>query len=198
MEEDKKIVASETVTYVFGSANDQDMIKDTAPTRGLLWQVVPCTCASLICIPFGLMLGWPSPTYPYLLNNVTSPILISMDQSAMIAGFLMLGNTIGTPLSATESLGPKYGVLVGLAAMTSGWFVMWQANNIYYLLEFVPDNLRAVSDEHGKGLHQQIAQMEKRYSRKWAPNMLADYCGTIKRETAPGKYKRRKTAKYIF
>ncbi|CAH2003829.1 unnamed protein product [Acanthoscelides obtectus] len=44
MEEDKKIVASETVTYVFGSANDQDMIKDTAPTRGLLWQVVPCTC----------------------------------------------------------------------------------------------------------------------------------------------------------
>ncbi|CAH1967403.1 unnamed protein product [Acanthoscelides obtectus] len=134
MEEDKKIVASETVTYVFGSANDQDMIKDTAPTRGLLWQVVPCTCASLICIPFGLMLGWPSPTYPYLLNNVTSPILISMDQSAMIAGFLMLGNTIGTPLSATESLGPKYGVLVGLAAMTSGWFVMWQANNIYYLL----------------------------------------------------------------
>ncbi|VEN57551.1 unnamed protein product [Callosobruchus maculatus] len=134
MEEDKKIMASEMVTYVFASANQQDMLKDTAPTGGRLWQVVPCTCASLICIPFGLMLGWPSPTYPYLVNNSTSPIPITMDQSAMIAGFLMLGNTLSTPLSATDSMGPKYGVLVGLAATASGWFVMWQAKSIYYLL----------------------------------------------------------------
>jgi hypothetical protein len=32
-----------------------------------------------------------------------------------------------------------------------------------------------VSDEHGKRLQQDISQMEKRYSRKWSPNMLADY-----------------------
>nr|CAI5824713.1 unnamed protein product [Callosobruchus analis] len=112
MEEDKKIMTSEMVTYVFASANQQDMLKDAAPTGGRLWQVVPCTCASLICIPFGLMLGWPSPTYPYLVSNSTSPIQITMDQSAMIAGFLMLGNTLGTPISATESMGPK--LLVGL------------------------------------------------------------------------------------
>lgn len=62
-------------------------------------------------------------------------------------------------------------------------------------LEFFPDNLGAVSDEHGERFHQQIAQMEKRYSGKWTPNMLADYCWTLKRETDPGEYKRKKTTK---
>jgi hypothetical protein len=37
----------------------------------------------------------------------------------------------------------------------------------------------AVSDTHGERFHQDKSQMEKRYSSKWNPNMLADYCWTL-------------------
>ncbi|GBP20941.1 hypothetical protein EVAR_9510_1 [Eumeta japonica] len=47
-------------------------------------------------------------------------------------------------------------------------------------LDFFPQNLGAVSDEHGERFHQDISNMEKRYQGKWSPNMLADYCWTLK------------------
>ncbi|KAJ8937087.1 hypothetical protein NQ314_012030 [Rhamnusium bicolor] len=89
--------------------------------------------ASLICIPFGLMLGWPCPTYPELLK-LTSPIPINIDQSAMIAGFLMIGNTLGTPFSLKTCFGSKYGMTLSIGLMACGWCIMWQARNIYWLL----------------------------------------------------------------
>ncbi|UYV81699.1 hypothetical protein LAZ67_20002036 [Cordylochernes scorpioides] len=49
-------------------------------------------------------------------------------------------------------------------------------------LDFFPDNLGAVSDEHGEKFHQDISSMEKRYQGKWSPAMLADYCWTLKRD----------------
>ncbi|UYV69180.1 hypothetical protein LAZ67_6002670 [Cordylochernes scorpioides] len=49
-------------------------------------------------------------------------------------------------------------------------------------LDFFPDNLGAVSDEHGERFHQDISSMEKRYQGKWSPGMLADYCWTLKRD----------------
>ncbi|XP_028127811.2 uncharacterized protein LOC114324226 isoform X5 [Diabrotica virgifera virgifera] len=66
----------------------------------------------LACLPFGLMLGWPSPTNPILINK-DSPIPITMDQSAMIAGFLMIGNTVGTPFCRKTFLGTKFSILIG-------------------------------------------------------------------------------------
>lgn len=52
-------------------------------------------------------------------------------------------------------------------------------------LDFFPENLgAAVSDEHGKRFHQDIASIEKRYTGKWSPNMLADYCWTLIRDTS--------------
>jgi hypothetical protein len=33
-----------------------------------------------------------------------------------------------------------------------------------------------VSNEHGKKFHQDVSQMEKRYSGMWNQNMLYDYC----------------------
>ncbi|UYV65314.1 hypothetical protein LAZ67_3003924 [Cordylochernes scorpioides] len=42
-------------------------------------------------------------------------------------------------------------------------------------LDFFPDNLGAVSDEHVERFHQDISSMEKRYQGKWNPAMLADY-----------------------
>lgn len=57
------------------------------------------------------MLGWPSIAYPYLLQE-TSMIPISLSQSAMIAGFFMLGITTATPLSSKYHMGPKYGIWI--------------------------------------------------------------------------------------
>jgi hypothetical protein len=58
-------------------------------------------------------------------------------------------------------------------------------------LEFFPDNLGAVSDEHGERFHQDIASMEKRYQGKWSPSMLSDYCWTLKRDVPQAKYARK-------
>ncbi|UYV71828.1 SETMAR [Cordylochernes scorpioides] len=49
-------------------------------------------------------------------------------------------------------------------------------------LDFFPDNLGAVSDEHGERFHQAISSMEKRYQGKWSPGMLSDYCWALKRD----------------
>ncbi|UYV67228.1 hypothetical protein LAZ67_4004435 [Cordylochernes scorpioides] len=45
-------------------------------------------------------------------------------------------------------------------------------------LDFFPDNLGAVSDEHGERFHQDISSMEKRYQGKWSPAMLAGLLDT--------------------
>ncbi|UYV81741.1 hypothetical protein LAZ67_20002178 [Cordylochernes scorpioides] len=54
-------------------------------------------------------------------------------------------------------------------------------------LDFFPDNLGAVSDEHGERFHQDISSMEKRYQGKWSPVMLADYCWNLKRDLPQAK-----------
>jgi len=43
-------------------------------------------------------------------------------------------------------------------------------------LDFFPENLGEVSDEHGKRLHQDIMAMEKRYQGKWTSSTLAEGC----------------------
>jgi hypothetical protein len=50
--------------------------------------------------------------------------------------------------------------------------------NVHFLdshLDFLPENLGAVSDEHGERFHPDIYNMEKRYQGKWSLSMLADY-----------------------
>ena len=51
-----------------------------------------------------------------------------------------------------------------------------------FTLEFFPENLGEVSDEHGEIFHQDIMAMEKRYQGKWTSSMLVDYCWTLKRD----------------
>ncbi|UYV60886.1 PGM3 [Cordylochernes scorpioides] len=63
-------------------------------------------------------------------------------------------------------------------------------------LDFFPDNLGAVSDEHGERFHQDISSMEKRYQGKWSPAMLADYCWILKRDLTQAKYRRKSTVYY--
>jgi hypothetical protein len=50
--------------------------------------------------------------------------------------------------------------------------------------------MRDTSDEHGERFHQDISQMGKKYSGKWNPNIMTDYCLRIIRVTRTGKYKR--------
>ncbi|UYV79822.1 hypothetical protein LAZ67_18000797 [Cordylochernes scorpioides] len=61
-------------------------------------------------------------------------------------------------------------------------------------LDFFPDNLGAVSDEHGERFHQAISSMEKRYQGKWSPAMLADDCWALKRDLPQAKYRRKSTS----
>ena len=59
-------------------------------------------------------------------------------------------------------------------------------------LDFFPDNLGAVSDEHGERFHQEISVMKKRYQGKLSTAMLADYCWSIVRDKPEEQYKRKK------
>jgi hypothetical protein len=59
-------------------------------------------------------------------------------------------------------------------------------------LDFFPENLGAVSDEHGERFHQTIRVLEERYSGKCQGiSMLTDYCWTVQREHE-GAYKRQR------
>jgi hypothetical protein len=52
-----------------------------------------------------------------------------------------------------------------------------------------------VSNEHGKRFYQDISQMGKKYSGKWSPNIMADYCLSLIRATPSGEYKRQEKKK---
>ena len=63
-------------------------------------------------------------------------------------------------------------------------------------LDFLPpENMGAVSDEHGERFYQDISEYQETYSGKWSPNMLADYCWSLIRKTLTGENKRQKKTK---
>jgi hypothetical protein len=57
--------------------------------------------------------------------------------------------------------------------------------------------MRAVFDEHGERFYQNISQIEKRYSREWSSNILAESCWSLIRETLTGECKRQKKTKGV-
>jgi len=61
-------------------------------------------------------------------------------------------------------------------------------------LDFFPENLGEVSDEHGERFHQDILAMEKRYQGKWTSSTLTDYCWTLKRYVPEANYRRKSYA----
>ncbi|KAJ8666384.1 hypothetical protein QAD02_008046 [Eretmocerus hayati] len=60
--------------------------------------------------------------------------------------------------------------------------------------DFFPENLGAVSDEHGERFHQDIAVSESRYNSHWGVNMLADYCRCVISESCD-EHKQKSTRK---
>jgi hypothetical protein len=55
-------------------------------------------------------------------------------------------------------------------------------------LDFFPENLGAVSDEHGERFHQDISTMKQRYQDKCSPSTLADYCCSVRRDVPQAQY----------
>ena len=58
-------------------------------------------------------------------------------------------------------------------------------------LYFFPENLGAVSDEHGQRFHQEISTMEKQYKGKWNSSMLAGSCWTLRSDVSQAKYSKK-------
>jgi len=64
-------------------------------------------------------------------------------------------------------------------------------------LSFFPDNLGAVSDEHGERFHQDISTMEERYQGRFNSNMMGDYCWFLQRETEAEHKRKSKCLKHF-
>jgi len=53
-----------------------------------------------------------------------------------------------------------------------GFNMSLKVNFVDSHLDFFPENLRSVSNEHGQRFHQNISTMEKLYQGKWSSRML--------------------------
>lgn len=62
--------------------------------------------------------------FPLLLDNENSEILITLDQSALIAGLLMYGNCVGVLFSSVTFHSSKYPVCFCLSIQVIGWMLM--------------------------------------------------------------------------
>jgi hypothetical protein len=58
-------------------------------------------------------------------------------------------------------------------------------------LDFFPEILGAVNDEHRERFHQDISSMEERYQGKRIPIMLVDYCWTLRTDSPQAQYSRK-------
>ncbi|GBN47835.1 hypothetical protein AVEN_80670-1 [Araneus ventricosus] len=62
-------------------------------------------------------------------------------------------------------------------------------------LNFFPQNLGAISDEHGERFHQDISMFEKRFTGRWNRSMLAECRWSVIRDTQSDAYKRKRPKK---
>ena len=65
-------------------------------------------------------------------------------------------------------------------------------------IDFFPENLGSVSDEHGERFHQDIAVMESRYQGKWSASMLADYCWSLYHDDPDAVHRRKLKSKKLY
>ncbi|GBN92680.1 hypothetical protein AVEN_191501-1 [Araneus ventricosus] len=112
--------------------------------------------------------------------------------------FLIPGvkNEKNEPLSASEKiLLPPLHIKLGLMKnfvkeMDCGGSGFQYLRLKFLKLEFYPENLGSVSDEHGEQFHQAISNLGARYQGKWNPKMLADYFWTFKMDIPQAKHSR--------
>jgi hypothetical protein len=58
-------------------------------------------------------------------------------------------------------------------------------------MDYIPENLGAVSEEQKKTFHEDIKEMETRYQGRWNANMMGDYCWLLHRDDPQATYKRK-------
>ena len=68
----------------------------------------------------------------------------------------------------------------------------------YSYLEVLPENLGAVSHEHGQQFSQDISTVEKRYQGTWIHSILVDYCWTLRRDVPETKYNRKSSTMTFY
>jgi len=77
---------------------------------------------------------------------------------------------------------PNYREIVGELLQSyqdTGCNISLKIHFLDFHLDFFPDSLGAVRDEHGERFHQDISALEKMYQGQRSARMLADYCWTI-------------------
>ncbi|XP_022900735.2 uncharacterized protein [Onthophagus taurus] len=65
-------------------------------------------------------------------------------------------------------------------------------------LNFFPENLGDVSDEHGERFHQQMKNIERRYQGNWDERMMGDYIWFLIRETDSQRNRRQSGGQTYF
>lgn len=128
-------------------------------------QLLPVIFGAFLSVTFGMGLGWPCIAYPYLLNDDVTPIPITLDDTALIAGFLMEGNTIGSLFSTSKLLPAKLAVSLCCFLQISGWVLMFYSRNIFWFL----GSRASVGFANGYGMGQL-----KRYIKDTCDPDLAD------------------------
>lgn len=64
-------------------------------------------------------------------------------------------------------------------------------------LDFFPENLGVVSEEHGERFHQDISTMERRYQGRWDSTMMGDYIWSLIRSDNVEHSRRSRSAKFF-
>jgi len=65
-------------------------------------------------------------------------------------------------------------------------------------LDFFPENLGDVSEEHGERFHQDIATMERRYQGRWDTAMMGDYIWSLVRTDQSDHKRKVRSSKHVF
>lgn len=65
-------------------------------------------------------------------------------------------------------------------------------------LDFFPQNLLIISNEHGEKFHQDISIFETCFSERWNGSMLAEYCWSVIRDIPTDAYKKKQPKKIIL
>lgn len=65
-------------------------------------------------------------------------------------------------------------------------------------LDFFPENLGDVSDEHGERFHQQLKEMERRYHGFYNTAMMGDYVWSLIRHTNNDVYQKQRRSHQFF
>lgn len=79
------------------------------------------------------MVGWCSVAFPKLIDPYSSPLPLTLDQTALVAGFLMEGNALGAFFSTTTVIGSKSAVLIAFLFNILGWVCLYTADGILEL-----------------------------------------------------------------